>query len=63
MRGTREGTVKAQMSAILHKSGVKTRAEFLALFMDEFIDLGVGSAADGTAIPCRDGEHRAQIWD
>ncbi|WP_165905373.1 hypothetical protein [Rhodovulum euryhalinum] len=51
------------MSAILHKSGVKTRAEFLALFMDEFIDLGVGSAADGTAIPCRDGEHRAQIWD
>lgn len=46
LRGTREGTVKAQMSTVLHKAGVKTRAEFLALFMDEFIELGVGSAAE-----------------
>jgi DNA-binding CsgD family transcriptional regulator len=46
LRGTREGTVKAQMSTVLHKAGVKTRAEFLAQFMDEFIELGVGSQAE-----------------
>ena len=49
MRGTREGTVKAQMSAVFHKAGVTTRAEFLALFMDEFLDFGVASTSgDGT---------------
>jgi len=61
LRGTREGTVKAQMSSVLQKAGVKTRAEFLALFMDEFIDLGVGSAAEAAAIPCNDAGRGARI--
>lgn len=48
LRGTREGTVKAQMSSVFHKAGVTTRAEFLALFMDEFLDFGVASVAPGS---------------
>lgn len=48
LRGTREGTVKAQMSSVFHKAGVTTRAEFLALFMDEFLDFGVASAVSDT---------------
>lgn len=43
-RQTRDGTVKAQISAAFHKAGVGTRAEFLALFMDEFLDFGANSA-------------------
>lgn len=43
LRGTREGTVKAQLSSVFHKAGVTTRAEFLALFMGEFLDFGVAS--------------------
>jgi DNA-binding CsgD family transcriptional regulator len=44
-RGTRVGTVKAQLSSVFHKAGVSTKSEFLALFMDAFLDLG---AADAT---------------
>jgi len=58
LRGTREGTVKAQMSRVMQKAGVGTRAEFLALFMDEFIELGTGSAAPSEGMR-RNGEGRA----
>ncbi|WP_461307988.1 helix-turn-helix transcriptional regulator [Albidovulum sp.] len=37
-RGVREGTVKSQLSTIFRKSGVHTRTEFVALFIDEFLD-------------------------
>jgi DNA-binding CsgD family transcriptional regulator len=40
LRGTREGTIKAQLSAIFHKAGIGTRTELLGLFMDEFLDFG-----------------------
>lgn len=40
MRHTRDGTIKAQLSAIYRKSGLGTRTEFLAYFMDEFLDYG-----------------------
>ncbi|EKD61957.1 MAG: Transcriptional regulator, LuxR family protein [uncultured bacterium] len=39
-RHTREGTIKSQLSTIFKKSGVSTRTEFLALFMEEFLDHG-----------------------
>ena len=44
-RGTREGTVKAQLSAVFRKAGVTTRAEFMALFVDEFLDIGAASGS------------------
>lgn len=40
LRDTRDGTVKAQLSAVYHKAGVSGRPELLALFMDEFLDYG-----------------------
>lgn len=40
LRDTRDGTVKAQLSAVYRKSGVAGRPELLALFMDEFLDYG-----------------------
>lgn len=39
-RRTKEGTIKAQLSAIFHKAGIGTRTELLGLFMDEFLDFG-----------------------
>ncbi|MBK8457099.1 MAG: helix-turn-helix transcriptional regulator [Phyllobacteriaceae bacterium] len=42
LRDTRDGTVKAQLSAVYRKSGVAGRPELLALFMDEFLDYGAG---------------------
>ena len=45
MRGTREGTIKAQLSSIFRKAGVSTRTELLARFMDEFLDLGASTGA------------------
>lgn len=38
MRDTQEGTVKSQLSTIYRKSGLSTRSELLAHFMDEFLD-------------------------
>ncbi|MBK1634576.1 helix-turn-helix transcriptional regulator [Rhodovulum adriaticum] len=38
-RGTREGTVKAQLSSVFRKAGVATRAEFMSLFIEDFLDL------------------------
>lgn len=40
LRKTKEGTIKAQLSAIFHKAGIGTRTQLLALFMDEFLDFG-----------------------
>lgn len=61
LRATRDGTVKAQLSAVYRKSGVAGRPELLALFMDEFLDYGAaeesaeenlrGQAAGLTAMP------------
>lgn len=42
-RHTREGTIKSQLSTIFRKSGVSTRTEFLALFMEEFLDHSANS--------------------
>jgi DNA-binding NarL/FixJ family response regulator len=53
-RGTREGTVKAQISSVFHKAGVTTRAEFMALFMDDFLDFGAASAADSVPASARE---------
>lgn len=38
MRHTQDGTIKSQLSSIFRKSGVSTRTEFVARFMDEFLD-------------------------
>lgn len=45
-RGTRVGTVKAQLSSVFHKAGVTTKSEFLAMFMDAFLDLAAGDKAE-----------------
>lgn len=39
LRQAQTGTVKSQLSAIFRKSGVSTRTEFVARFIDEFLDL------------------------
>ncbi len=38
MRNTREGTVKAQTSAVYRKAGVSGRAELLSLFLDDLVE-------------------------
>lgn len=38
MRHTAEGTIKAQLSAVYRKSGIGSRTELLAHFMDEFLE-------------------------
>lgn len=38
MRHTAEGTIKAQLSAVYRKSGIASRTELLAMFMDEFLE-------------------------
>jgi DNA-binding CsgD family transcriptional regulator len=38
LRHTQTGTIKAQLSSIFRKSSVSTRTEFVARFMDEFLD-------------------------
>ncbi len=40
LRKTKEGTIKAQLSAIFHKAGIGSRTELFSLFMDEFLDFG-----------------------
>lgn len=45
LRATRDGTIKSQLSAIFRKSGVATRTQFVALFLDEFLDLSARPAA------------------
>lgn len=45
-RGSKSGTVKAQLHAIYHKAGVSTRAGLMALFMDDFLDFGAEAEED-----------------
>ena len=46
-RATAPGTVRAQSSAIFRKAGVTARAEFLALFLDEFLGVEPGRKVPG----------------
>lgn len=39
IRNTREGTIKSQLSSIFRKSSVHNRTEFVAQFIDEFLDI------------------------
>ena len=39
IRSTRIGTVKLQVHKVLQKAGASNRAEFMSLFMDEFLDI------------------------
>ena len=41
LRSVSVGTIKVQAHKIFGKSGVSSRVEFMALFMDEFIDIGI----------------------
>jgi DNA-binding CsgD family transcriptional regulator len=45
MRHTAEGTIKAQLSAVYRKSGISSRTELLALFMDEFLEYSTQPSA------------------
>lgn len=45
MRHTAEGTIKAQLSAVHRKSGISSRTELLALFMDEFLEYSTQPSA------------------
>jgi len=38
LRGTSEGTIKAQSNAIFRKAGVKNRAQLLGVFVEELVD-------------------------
>lgn len=49
LRSTCEGTVKTHLSAIFRKSGVTSRPELLAKFVDDFLDF----AAEEPAAPAR----------
>lgn len=40
LRQTRPGTIKAQVHAVLAKSGASGRADLVARFLDELLDLG-----------------------
>ena len=40
MRSTKLGTVKLQVHKILQKAGATNRAEFMSLFIDDFLDFG-----------------------
>lgn len=42
-RGTREGTVKAQLNAIYSKAGVANRTQLVGVFIDEIIDSPLSS--------------------
>ena len=39
IRSTKIGTVKLQVHKVLQKAGASNRAEFMSLFMDEFLDI------------------------
>ena len=46
LRGTSEGTVKAQTNAIYRKAGVGGRAQLLGLFVEELLDGGSHAPGD-----------------
>lgn len=45
LRGTRDGTIKAQSTAIYRKAGVKSRAQLLALVVEDIIG-SIGPQSD-----------------
>jgi DNA-binding CsgD family transcriptional regulator len=45
LRGTSEGTVKAQSNAIYRKAGVSGRAQLLSLFIEDLMEAPLGRAA------------------
>ncbi|MFN3292640.1 MAG: response regulator transcription factor [Gemmobacter sp.] len=49
LRNTSEGTVKAQTAAIYRKAGVSGRAQLVALFIEDLIDLPPAPAAPDQA--------------
>ena len=44
MRGTKDGTIKAQLNAIYRKAGVTGRPQLISFFIDEMVD-GIAPAA------------------
>lgn len=48
-RGTKEGTTKAQVHAVLRKSGAASRADLVASFLDGLLELGADAPADAAA--------------
>ena len=38
MRGTKDGTIKAQLNAIYRKAGVTGRPQLISFFIDEMVD-------------------------
>lgn len=40
LRGSAEGTVRAQLAAVYRKSGVSSRTQFAAIFLDELMETG-----------------------
>lgn len=51
MRQTAEGTVKTQISSIFRKIGVRSRAELMSVFMDEFLDVSEREGAEKAGAP------------
>ena len=47
-RGSAEGTIKAHLSAVFRAAGVRTRAELVGLFMEDFLDFAVAPASRKT---------------
>lgn len=46
LRGTSEGTIKAQSNAIFRKAGVKNRAQLLGVFVEDLVDGSIMPNAD-----------------
>lgn len=49
MRGSREGTIKAQLNAVYRKSGQAGRAQPINFFIEGILDFQITKAEDGTA--------------
>lgn len=49
MRGSAEGTVKAQLNAIYRKSGTANRAALMSLLIDTMMDQRQTDRGEGTA--------------
>lgn len=56
MRHTRDGTIRAQLSTIFRKSGMNSRTELLAYFMDEFLQFGAQTGEEPRTAPPPHGE-------
>ena len=61
LRGTSEGTVKAQTAAIYRKAGVTGRPQLLSLFVDELMEDGLTLTPEGAPPPVGDPVDRSQV--